>query len=131
MQPVCTVEDEMVRDDETNNPLTQGKGRTDEVDQSKGIYPFGRPHPPDAEMRSPGELGGGSYEESGRGGVALSPEQSTSGAGAVGASIAQQIVEQGLGATGEDSAEERAPEPKGALPRHEESKPRGSGSSGG
>lgn len=121
----------MVRDDETNNPLTQGKGRTDEVDQSKGIYPFGRPHPPDAEMRSPGELGGGSYEESGRGGVAISSEQSTSGAGAVGPSITKPSMEQGLGTTNEPSEAERAPEPKGALPRHEESKPRGSGSSGG
>ncbi|MDC3961924.1 hypothetical protein [Polyangium jinanense] len=109
----------MVRDDETNNPLTQGKGRTDEVDQSKGIYPFGRPHPPDAEIRPPGSLGGGSYDESGRGGVALSPERSTTGAGEVGASIAKQFVEQGL--------PEEAPEPqepKGALPPHDERKPR-------
>ncbi|MDC0744581.1 hypothetical protein [Polyangium mundeleinium] len=121
----------MVRDDETNNPLTQGKGRTDEVDQSKGIYPFGTPHPPDAEMRSPGSLGGGSYEESGRGGVGFSTEPATSGAGSASAASAKQNVEQGLGSA--DEASERAPEPapKGVLPRHEESKPRGSGSSGG
>ncbi|MDI1437669.1 MULTISPECIES: hypothetical protein [Polyangium] len=121
----------MVRDDETNNPLTQGKGRTDEVDQSKGIYPFGTPHPPDAEMRPPGSLGGGSYEESGRGGVGFSSERSTAGSGAAGAASAKQNAEQGLGAA--DEAAERAPEPapKGALPQHEESKPRRSGSSGG
>ncbi|MDI3289625.1 hypothetical protein [Polyangium sp. 15x6] len=122
MQPVCTVEDEMVRDDETNNPLTQGKGRTDEVDQSKGIYPFGSPHPPDAEMRPPGSLGGGSYDESGRGGVSFAPERSTSGAGEVGASSAQQSVEQGLSEEADRAPEPQ--EPKGALPPHDERKPR-------
>lgn len=53
------------------SPLTEGKGRIDEVDQSKGVFPPGVPHPPDAEPRMPGSMGGGSYEESGRGGVAL------------------------------------------------------------
>ncbi|MDI1450248.1 hypothetical protein QHF85_39785 [Polyangium sp. 6x1] len=118
----------MVRDDETKNPLTQGKGRTDEVDQSKGIYPFGTPHPPDAEMRSPGSFGG-PYEESGRGGVALSQEPSSAGAGEVGASFAKPFVEQGPSEEADRASEPVVP--KGALPQHEESKPRGSGSSGG
>jgi len=121
----------MVRDDDTNNPLTQGKGRTDEVDQSKGIYPFGTPHPPDAEMRAPGSLGGGSYEESGRGGVGLSTERSTTGAGEVSATSAKQNVDPGFGPADEASERAPEPEPKGALPQHEESKPRGSGSSDG
>jgi len=111
----------MVRDNETNNPLTQGKGRTDEVDQSKGIFPLGVPHPPDAEMRPAGSLGGGSYEESGRGGVGLSLEQSSS---EVGASVAGE----GARSMDVDSTVERASEPaepKGALPPHEERKPRG------
>lgn len=53
------------------DPLAAGKGRIDEVDQSKGVFPAGVPHPPDAEPRMPGSMGGGSYEESGRGGVEL------------------------------------------------------------
>jgi hypothetical protein len=114
------VEDEMPREDETNNPLTQGKGRTDEVDQSKGIFPPGVPHPPGAEIRSPGSLGGGSYEESGRGGVGISMEQSTSGAGGAGASIGQE----GRGSTDEglSNRADEPTEPKGALPQHEEPK---------
>ncbi|MRG97591.1 hypothetical protein [Polyangium spumosum] len=102
-------------DDRTMNPLTMGKGRTDEVDQSKGIFPPGVRHPPDAEIRSPGSLGGGSYEESGRGGVELGWEPSSAGAGS---------AQQGTGAMNEASAEQ-APEPsepKGALPPHEEEK---------
>lgn len=53
------------------NPLEGGKGRIDEVDQSKGVFPAGASHPPGAEPRTPGEMGGGSYDESGRGGVEL------------------------------------------------------------
>jgi hypothetical protein len=52
------------------NPLEGGKGQSDEVDQSRGVFPFGTPHPPDAEVRTPGSFGG-PYEESGRGGVEL------------------------------------------------------------
>jgi len=53
------------------DPLEAGKGRIDEVDQSKGVFPPGVPHPPGAEPRMPGSMGGGSYEESGRGSIEL------------------------------------------------------------
>jgi hypothetical protein len=46
-----------------------GAGQSDEVDASKGIFPFGSPHPKDAEVVPAGSLGGGPYEESGRSGL--------------------------------------------------------------
>ena len=49
----------MGRDDEGRpEPQAQGKGRIDEVDQSKGIFRLDGPHPKDAELRAPGTLGG-------------------------------------------------------------------------
>jgi hypothetical protein len=51
------------------DPSGPTAGRTDAVHQSKGIFPPGVPHPPDADVLPPGKLGGGPYEESGRGGV--------------------------------------------------------------
>lgn len=98
------------------DPLTQGKGRSDEVDQSKGIFPPGVPHPADAEIRPPGSLGGGPYDESGRGGVSTSIGQSGSSLNA---------VPTGQQAGGEAPREEQTAEneePKGALPPHDESK---------
>ncbi len=74
--------------DTDRDPLAQGRGRTDEVDQSRGIFPPGVPHPKDAEVRPPGALGGGPYEESGRGGVGASEGTSSAGAGAAGSSVA-------------------------------------------
>lgn len=53
------------------DPSTQGKGQIDEVDQSKGVFPPGVPHPEGAELRYPGSIGGGPYEESGRGGIGV------------------------------------------------------------
>ena len=94
------------------DPSAQTEGRSDEVDQSKGIFPPGVPHPKDAETRVPGKLGGGPYEESGRGGVA-------------GASASldrpDPAVESASGgeASGEATAEAgnaEDQEPKGALP---------------
>jgi quercetin dioxygenase-like cupin family protein len=55
-----------------DDPVRQGKGRRDEVDSSKGVFPPGVPHPPGAEVRAPGTIGG-PYEESGRGGPAPMP----------------------------------------------------------
>lgn len=51
------------------DPSIPTERRSDEVDQSKGIFPPGVPHPADADSLPPGKLGGGPYEESGRGGV--------------------------------------------------------------
>lgn len=98
------------------DPLTQGKGRTDEVDQSKGIFPPGVPHPEGAEIRSPGSIGGGPYEESGRGGVEVIAGPSSTVA-------AQADAESAAGQTGGEAPEgEQAEEeePKGALPQHEQ-----------
>ena len=94
------------------NPLEAGKGRIDEVDQSKGIFPQGRPHPPGAEPRTPGSFGGGSYQESGRGGVEL-PGGPAAPRPAVGA------------VSEEPKSEERSEskEPAGSLPPHERGKP--------
>jgi hypothetical protein len=106
----------MAREDENRpDPLTQGKGRIDEVDQSKGFFPPGVPHPEGAEIRMPGSIGGGSYDESGRGGVDVSPGQSTSGTSAM-------DMERATGAMGGEAPEgERTEETehKGALPPHE------------
>lgn len=98
------------------DPLTQGKGRTDEVDQSKGIFPPGVPHPEGAEVRTPGSLGGGPYEESGRGGVEAAAGQST--AGEAPADAEEAAGQAGGEAPEGEGAEEK--EPKGALPRHEQ-----------
>lgn len=100
------------------DPMTQGRGRTDEVDQSKGIFPPGVPHPEGAEVRPPGSLGGGPYEESGRGGVGVTAGQSTTAA-------APEEAEPAAGQAGGEAPEgERAEEkkPKGALPQHEQAK---------
>ncbi len=102
----------MARKKAKPDPLTLGKGRSDEVDQSKGIFPAGVPHPEGAEERTPGELGGGPYEESGRGGVGPALETPTP-------STAKQVEEV---REEEKEEKERAEEiePKGALPSHEE-----------
>ncbi len=108
----------MAREKESQpDPLTQGKGRTDEVDQSKGFFPLGVPHPEGAEIRSPGSIGGGPYEESGRGGVATGNEPSTSGAWPDRTPATAPI---GGEAQEGERAEEK--EPKGALPPHEQAK---------
>jgi len=59
-----------------SDEVTQGAGRTDSFDSTKGIFPFDAPHPANAETRMPGELGGAKYEESGRSGLdtMLEPE---------------------------------------------------------
>ena len=103
----------MAKKNQSNpDPSTQAEGRSDEVDQSKGIFPPGVPHPPDADSLPPGKLGGGPYEESGRGGV-------------VGASASldqpDPAVESASGgeASGEATVEAGVAEdqePKGALP---------------
>jgi hypothetical protein len=109
----------MARQNESRpDPLTQGKGRTDEVDQSKGIFPPGVPHPEGAEIRMPGSLGGGPYEESGRGGVDFSPGQSASGTLPIDEEPATGQV--GGEAPQGERAEER--ETKGVLPPHEQGK---------
>lgn len=96
------------------DPLTLGKGRSDEVDQSKGIFRPETPHPEGAEVRAPGELGGGPYEESGRGNPAGSLEERQVDAGAAGAGAAAPPA-------GELVDSDRAPDegrPAGALPPH-------------
>jgi hypothetical protein len=109
----------MAREEENRpDPLTQGKGRTDEVDQSRGIFPPGVPHPEGAEIRMPGSLGGGPYEESGRGGVDNSFGQSTSG---VSPEDREPVAGPVVGEAPEgERAEEK--EPKGVLPAHEQGK---------
>ncbi|HSN97903.1 MAG TPA: hypothetical protein VLS89_06380 [Candidatus Nanopelagicales bacterium] len=123
------------------DPLSQGKGRTDEVDQSKGFFPPGVPHPEGAEIRSPGSIGGGPYDESGRGGADISVGQSTSGTSAADtepatgetSSAAPEGERQEARSEGrreerleerleEEEEEEEEEEPKGALPLHEEGK---------
>lgn len=100
------------------DPLTEGKGRTDEVDQSKGFFPPGVPHPPAAEIRTPGSIGRGPYEESGRGGLDVSIGPSTSGTAPRATGPATGPV------SGEAPQGERAEEkaPQGALPPHEQRK---------
>ncbi|WP_437963431.1 hypothetical protein WMF04_27310 [Sorangium sp. So ce260] len=106
----------MGRDDEGRpEPQAQGKGRIDEVDQSKGIFRLDGPHPKDAELRAPGTLGGGPYEESGRGGPAGSLEpRDPSVASAGAAALPEEQAAQGGGATDEERPV------AGALPQHEE-----------
>jgi len=104
----------MARQHARPDPLTQGKGRRDEVDQSKGIFPPGVAHPKDAEVRAPGALGGGPYDESGRGGIAVSAGASPLGAGA------KQATAQPETGSQEDEREAKEREPAGALPQHEE-----------
>ncbi|WP_437923017.1 hypothetical protein WMF37_28775 [Sorangium sp. So ce291] len=105
----------MGRDDEERpEPQAQGKGRIDEVDQSRGIFRLDGPHPKDAELRAPGTLGGGPYEESGRGGPAGSLEPRDPSIAAAGAAAPP---EEALAPDG-DVAEEA--QPVGALPQHEE-----------
>lgn len=105
----------MTRHKKQSNPPAQSKGTSDAVDQSKGVFPFGVPHPPDAEQRAPGEMGG-PYEESGRG----SPELSL-GHSAVGSSTDPALVEAALKAAEQPDVEQRREEdetPKGSLPPH-------------
>ncbi|WP_437972691.1 hypothetical protein WMF11_26425 [Sorangium sp. So ce295] len=90
--------------------------RFDEVDQSKGIFRLDGPHPKDAELRAPGSLGGGPYEESGRGGPAGSLELRETGAEATAAGAAAPPEEETLPESG---ATEQV-QPRGALPQHEE-----------
>ncbi|WP_437302236.1 hypothetical protein [Sorangium sp. So ce388] len=105
----------MGRDDEERpEPQAQGKGRIDEVDQSRGIFRLDGPHPRDAELRAPGTLGGGPYEESGRGGPAGSLEPRDPGVAAAGAAAPPEEAQAPDG----DAAEEV--KPVGALPQHEE-----------
>ncbi|WP_437892933.1 hypothetical protein [Sorangium sp. So ce124] len=94
----------------------QENGRIDEVDQSKGIFRLDGPHPKDAELRAPGSLGGGPYDESGRGGPAGSLELRETSAEATGAGAASPSEEE---PPPESGATEQA-QPKGALPQHEE-----------
>ncbi|MCL2449170.1 MAG: cupin domain-containing protein [Polyangiaceae bacterium] len=61
------------------DPLRQGKGRRDEVDAKHGVFPPGAPHPQGAEVRAPGTIGGGPYDESGRGGPAPVPPRGRRG----------------------------------------------------
>ena len=90
------------------NPSTQAEGRSDEVDQSKGIFPPGVPHPKDADSLPPGKLGGGPYEESGRGGV-------------VGASASldrpDPAVESASGGEASEEATSEAGDPENQEPR--------------
>jgi hypothetical protein len=48
-------------------PAEQNRPPPDEVDASKGIFPFGTKHPEGAELRNPGSFT--PYEESGRSGL--------------------------------------------------------------
>ncbi|WP_437565380.1 hypothetical protein [Sorangium sp. So ce542] len=106
----------MGRDDEERpEPQAQGKGRIDEVDQSKGIFRLDGPHPKDAELRAPGTLGGGPYEESGRGGPAGSLEPRDPSLASSGAAATPEEPP----AQGSDAADEARPV-AGALPQHEE-----------
>ncbi|WP_437668798.1 hypothetical protein [Sorangium sp. So ce131] len=109
----------MGRDDEErrDEPLAQGKGRVDEVDQSKGIFRLDGPHPKDAELRAPGTIGGGPYEESGRGGPAGSLESRDPGAGAGAGAAAGASPEEQPEASDGPPEEAR---PAGALPQHVE-----------
>ncbi|WP_437585286.1 hypothetical protein [Sorangium sp. So ce1000] len=105
-------------DKQRSEPREQGNGRIDEVDQSKGIFRLDGPHPKDAELRAPGSLGGGSYEESGRGGPAGSIEPREPGAATAGAA-AQPEEEPPPESGATDEAR-----PVGALPQHEEPSPK-------
>ena len=95
----------------------QANGRIDEVDQSKGIFRLDGPHPKDAELRAPGSLGGGPYEESGRGGPAGSLEPRESGATAASAPAPPEEAPPESGTIATDETR-----PVGALPQHEEPK---------
>lgn len=112
----------MGRDDEKRaDPMTRGKGRVDEVDQSKGIFRLDGPHPKDAELRAPGTLGGGPYEESGRGGPAGSMELRDLSAAAAGAATSpEEEPDAGEGGSAQEEAK-----PAGALPQHAEPRPSG------
>jgi hypothetical protein len=94
------------------DPFAEGKGRIDEVDQSKGFFPPNVPHPPGAEIRPPGSIGGGPYEESGRGGTGVSIGQPTAG----GASVDKPPGE--AGKSGEEPGQTKETEPAGVLPPH-------------
>ncbi|MBI2390107.1 MAG: hypothetical protein HYV09_11015 [Deltaproteobacteria bacterium] len=102
----------MAKERERSKPVS-----SDEVDASKGIFPFGTPHPDDATPVQPGELGGGPYEESGRSGLG------TGSAGAEpiteGASVP---VERPSSASAGERKSTEPGEPKGALPEHRESR---------
>ncbi|WP_438013600.1 hypothetical protein WMF18_21965 [Sorangium sp. So ce315] len=102
-----------------SEPQAQSKGRIDEVDQSKGIFRLDGPHPKDAELRAPGTLGGGPYEESGRGGPAgsLEPRDPSVTAAGAGAAAAQEEEPAPDGGAAEEA------KPIGALPQHEERGP--------
>ncbi|HEU4410829.1 MAG TPA: hypothetical protein VFS43_36590 [Polyangiaceae bacterium] len=115
------------RDKRQPDPLTGGRGRADEVDQSKGIFPPGVPHPEGADVLPPGALGGGPYEESGRGGAYFAPDLPAGGARRPERAAAKADRETGADeraaakADGETGAGERAAakaEPVGELPPH-------------
>ncbi|WP_437283927.1 hypothetical protein [Sorangium sp. So ce406] len=110
----------MGRDDKARSePQAQGKGRVDEVDQSKGIFRLDGPHPKDAELRAPGTLGGGPYEESGRGGPAGSLEPRDPSVTTAGAAAPQEEPPEPEGG----AAEAEEAQPVGALPQHVERSP--------
>ena len=87
----------------------------DEVDASKGVFPFGTKHPEGAELKQAGEMGGTRYEESGRSGLdtMANPE-------GISAEAIEQAAEIAAGPEPRASKPE-AKEPKGELPRHRES----------
>ncbi|MGK3993060.1 hypothetical protein [Sorangium sp. So ce1024] len=99
-----------------SEPQAQGKGRIDEVDQSKGIFRLDGPHPKDAELRAPGTLGGGPYDESGRGGPAGSLEPREPSVTAAGGGVAAAQEDE----PAPDGGEAEEAKPIGALPQHEE-----------
>jgi hypothetical protein len=94
------------------DPSLQTEGRFDEVDQSKGIFPPGVPHPKDAESLPPGKLGGGPYEESGRGGVAGESRPLDQPNPAVESASGAEMPGEGR----EDDRDAEDQEPRGVLP---------------
>ncbi|HEU4538419.1 MAG TPA: hypothetical protein VFS00_30070 [Polyangiaceae bacterium] len=115
------------RDKRRPDPMAGGRGRADEVDQSKGIFPPGVPHPEGADIMAPGALGGGPYEESGRGGAYFAPDLPEGGARRPKRAGAKADEEKGEGerdaakAGEQKDADERDAakgEPVGELPPH-------------
>lgn len=102
----------MAKERERSKPVS-----SDEVDASKGIFPFGTRHPEDATPVQPGELGGGPYEESGRSGL----DTGSAGAEPIQEGASVPIERPSSESAGErESAEPR--EPKGELPSHRDSR---------
>jgi hypothetical protein len=104
--------------------LSAGKGRSDEVDASRGIFPPGAPHPEGAEVRMPGSLGGGPYQESGRSGLHMTGEAEEVDAEAEGAEDAGMKEGEELEAEAIDTGESEQEEehPPGILPPHRPSR---------